>query len=61
LQELGLPDTLLSQVHAPIGLDIGAETPEEIAVSIMSELIMHRHGRNTLRNLGQGSEVNSGV
>jgi hypothetical protein len=30
-------------------------------VSIMSELIMHRHGRNTLRNLGQGSEVNSGV
>jgi xanthine dehydrogenase accessory factor len=61
LQELGLPDTLLSQVHAPIGLDIGAETPEEIAVSIMSELIMHRHGRNTLRNLGQGSEANSGV
>jgi xanthine dehydrogenase accessory factor len=32
----------LKQVHAPIGLDIGAETPEEIAVSIVAELIKVR-------------------
>ncbi|KXA98267.1 hypothetical protein AKJ37_00580, partial [candidate division MSBL1 archaeon SCGC-AAA259I09] len=32
----------LSQVHAPIGLDIGAETPEELAVSIVGEIIMKK-------------------
>lgn len=38
----GLPD--LSRVYAPVGLDIGAVTPEEIAVSIGSELVALRHG-----------------
>jgi xanthine dehydrogenase accessory factor len=33
-------------VHAPIGLDIGAITPAEIAVSILAELIAVRHGRD---------------
>jgi len=32
----------LRRVHCPIGLEIGAETPEEIAVSIVAELIRHR-------------------
>ena len=32
-------------VHAPIGLDLGAVSPEEIAVSIVAELIAHRRGR----------------
>ncbi len=30
---------ILNEVHAPVGLDIGAETPMEIGVSIMSEII----------------------
>lgn len=35
----------LERVHAPIGLDIGAITPQEIAVSILAELIAVRHGK----------------
>jgi xanthine dehydrogenase accessory factor len=34
-------------VHAPIGLDIGAITPAEIAVAILAELIAIRHGKDT--------------
>jgi xanthine dehydrogenase accessory factor len=42
LQSEGLPAQLFERVHAPIGLDIGAVTPEEIAVSITAELIAVR-------------------
>ena len=42
LQLEGLPGRLFDRVHAPIGLDIGAITPEEIAVSITAELIANR-------------------
>jgi xanthine dehydrogenase accessory factor len=44
LEEEGFARELLDRVHTPIGLDIGAETPEEIAVSIVAELIMVRRG-----------------
>ena len=43
----------LKQVHSPIGLDIGALTPDELAVSIMSEIIMVRRG-------GAGSPMQMG-
>ena len=42
LAEAGLDPTRLERVHAPIGLDINAETLEEIAVSILSEIIRLR-------------------
>ncbi len=42
LEAEGIPREVLNRVHAPIGLDIGADTPEEIAVSIVSELICMR-------------------
>jgi xanthine dehydrogenase accessory factor len=45
LRDGGTPDTLLERVHAPIGLDIGAVTPQEIAVSILAELIAVKHGK----------------
>jgi xanthine dehydrogenase accessory factor len=41
----GVPASRLSAVHAPIGLDIGAVSPAEIAVSIAAELIAVRSGR----------------
>jgi xanthine dehydrogenase accessory factor len=46
LQEEGLPAHLFDRVHAPIGLDIGAVTPEEIAVAITAELIAFRRHAN---------------
>ncbi|HSS98321.1 MAG TPA: XdhC/CoxI family protein [Terriglobales bacterium] len=45
----GISEQLFERVHAPIGLDIGAVTPEEIAVAITAELIAHR--RNVEREL----------
>ena len=41
----GMPAECLQRVHAPIGLDIGAITPAEIAISIVAELIAIRRGR----------------
>src|SRR5262245_46174130 len=45
LVEEQMPADLLTRVHAPIGLDIGAVTPQEIAVSILAELIAVKHGK----------------
>ena len=44
LAEAGTPRDTLARVHAPIGLDLGAETPDEIALSIVAELVMLRRG-----------------
>jgi xanthine dehydrogenase accessory factor len=44
LREKGFEESLLAKVFAPIGLDIGAETPEEIAISIMAEMVLHKRG-----------------
>jgi xanthine dehydrogenase accessory factor len=44
LKQEGVSDEDIARVHCPIGLTIGAETPEEIAVSIVAELIAHRSG-----------------
>jgi len=38
----GISEERLKEVHAPIGLDLGGETPEEIAISIAAELIKER-------------------
>ncbi|HNA88145.1 MAG TPA: XdhC family protein [Anaerolineales bacterium] len=42
LKELGVEDALIEKVHSPIGLELQAETPEEIAVSILAEILMIR-------------------
>jgi xanthine dehydrogenase accessory factor len=40
----GMPEDQLARLHAPIGLKIGGSTPEEIAVSIIAEIVAARHG-----------------
>lgn len=44
LRAAGVDEALFQRVSAPVGLDIGAETPEEIAVSIAAELVRTRRG-----------------
>lgn len=56
IRESGVPAEALARVRTPIGLDVGAETPEEIAVSIVGELLMVRLG-GTGRPLSQVERV----
>ena len=42
LEGEGVDPAALDRVHAPIGIEVGAETPEEIALSIMAEVVAHR-------------------
>lgn len=44
LVALGFTDEELARIHAPVGLDIGADNPEEIALAIMGEIIMTYRG-----------------
>ena len=50
LKEKGVPAEKIERVHSPIGLELQAETPEEIAVSILAEILM-------IRNKGTGKEM----
>lgn len=53
IAEGGVSQDLLDQVHAPLGMDITAETPEEIAVSIIAEIVRERRsGARDTGNLG---------
>ncbi len=45
LAEAGIADELINRVRSPVGLEMGAETPEEIAISILGEIIMQRKGK----------------
>jgi xanthine dehydrogenase accessory factor len=53
MAEEGVPIDALEAVYTPIGFDTGAETPEEIAVSIMAEIIM-------VRRRGSGRQMREG-
>ena len=44
LQEQGVSEEKIRRVHSPMGIELNAETPEEIAVSIMAEVLMVRGG-----------------
>ena len=52
LREKGVKDELIAKVHSPMGLELQAETPEEIAVSIMAEVLL-------IRDKGTGKSMRS--
>jgi xanthine dehydrogenase accessory factor len=47
LREAGLTDDEIAHIHGPIGLDIGAKTPEEIALAILAQVVSVRRGKDT--------------
>ncbi len=46
LKKQGLTDEQLSRIHGPIGLNIGAKSPEEMALAIMAQIVAFRHGKD---------------
>ncbi|MGV9343565.1 XdhC family protein [Streptomyces spiralis] len=48
LREAGLGDAEITRLRSPIGLDLGARTPEETAVSVAAEIVAHRRGGSCL-------------
>lgn len=60
LKESGISDTDLARISAPIGLDIGASTPEETAVSIMAEIIAIKSGRSGGRLSQSNNPIHAG-
>lgn len=54
LRDAGLSGGEIDRLHSPIGLDLGARTPQETALSIAAEIVAHRHG-------GSGAPLSTGV
>ncbi len=48
LAQAGVTDAELGRLHSPLGLDLGAETPEETAVSVIAEIVAARRGATAL-------------
>jgi xanthine dehydrogenase accessory factor len=46
LRERGVPEKFIQGLHAPVGLDIGAKTPSELALSIMADVVATKYGRD---------------
>lgn len=61
LKEAGLTDDELSRMHSPIGLDLGARTPEETAISIAAEIVQSRWGGSGDKLAGTHGPIHPGA
>jgi xanthine dehydrogenase accessory factor len=61
LREVGVGAPELARLHSPIGLDLGARTPEETALSIASEIVAHRRGGSGAPLTGAGVPIHHDV
>ncbi|MGV9713669.1 XdhC family protein [Gordonia sp. NPDC003424] len=61
LREVGVADTDLARLHSPIGLDLGARTPAETAVSIVAEIIATRRGGSGTNLTGLADRIHPEV
>ena len=59
LKHDGVPDAQIAQVHAPIGLNIGAVTAEEIALSIAAELVSVRRAEKRMKVIGPAKSASA--
>lgn len=57
LREVGVTDRELARLRSPIGLDLGARTPEETALSIASEIVAARRGGTGVPLTGSGTPI----
>jgi xanthine dehydrogenase accessory factor len=54
----GLDDAVIDRIHGPVGLDLGARTPEETAVAVVGEILAHRSGRSATSLRGSSGPIN---
>ncbi|MGW1408413.1 XdhC family protein [Streptomyces sp. NPDC002403] len=61
LREVGVTSRELARLHSPIGLDLGARTPEETALSIAAEIVAARRGGTGVPLTGSGTPIHHDV
>ncbi|MYV57875.1 XdhC/CoxI family protein [Streptomyces sp. SID3212] len=61
LREVGVTELELARLHSPIGLDLGARTPEETALSIVAEVVASRRGGTGLPLTGTHTPIHHDV
>ncbi|MCX4562058.1 XdhC family protein [Streptomyces phaeochromogenes] len=61
LREVGVTELELTRLHSPIGLDLGARTPEETALSIASEIVANRRGGTGVSLTGAHTPIHHDV
>ncbi|MEU9012730.1 XdhC/CoxI family protein [Streptomyces sp. NPDC048479] len=61
LREVGVTDRELARLRSPIGLDLGARTPEETALSIAAEIVAARRGGTGVPLTGSGTPIHHDV
>ena len=49
-------DAFLAALHAPVGLDIGAKTPAELALAILADVVATKYGKDVSRKTAEGRE-----